>query len=43
MRDWFAAAGLGLDRIERLEGGELTVILWRAVRPGVASEQQVAA
>ena len=43
MRDWFAAAGLTLDRIERLEGGELTVILWRAVRSGVVHEQKVAA
>ena len=43
MRDWFAAAGLTLDRIERLEGGELTVILWRGVRPGAVRQQQVAA
>lgn len=32
MRGWFAAAGLELDRIERLEGGALTVILWRGVK-----------
>ncbi len=43
MRDWFAAAGLTLDRTERLEGGELTVILWRAVRAGLTRQQQVAA
>ena len=34
MRGWFSAAGLELDRIERLGGGELTVILWRGVKPG---------
>ena len=28
--------GLELDRIERLGGGELTVILWRGVKPGAA-------
>jgi ArsR family transcriptional regulator len=28
MRTWFAAAGLKLDRVEHLEGGELTVTLW---------------
>jgi len=43
MRDWFAAAGLELDQVERLEGGELTVILWRAVRPGAVLRQRVAA
>ncbi|WP_294003396.1 metalloregulator ArsR/SmtB family transcription factor [Sphingomonas sp.] len=42
MRGWFAAAGLKLDRIERLEGGELTVILWRATQP-VAKRQRAAA
>jgi ArsR family transcriptional regulator len=29
MAAWFNAAGLALDRIEHLEGGELTVTLWR--------------
>ena len=43
MRGWFAAAGLELDRTERLEGGELTVILWRAVKPGVARQERAAA
>ena len=32
MRGWFAAAGLKLDRIERLGGGQLTVILWLGVK-----------
>ena len=29
MEDWFAASGLEVDQIEHLEGGELTVTLWR--------------
>ena len=29
---WFAAAGLTLDRVETLEGGELTVKLWLGVK-----------
>jgi ArsR family transcriptional regulator len=43
MRGWFSAAGLELDRIERLGGGELTVILWRGVRPGEAQKERRAA
>lgn len=43
MRGWFAAAGLELDRIERLGGGELTVILWRGHKPGAARQERVAA
>jgi ArsR family transcriptional regulator len=43
MRGWFGASGLELDRIERLEGGELTVILWRGVKPGLARHERVAA
>src|SRR5688572_9173912 len=43
MRGWFGAAGLSLDRIERLGGGELSVILWRGVKPGAASEERAAA
>lgn len=43
MRGWFAAAGLELDRIERLGGGELSVILWRAVKPAAADRERVAA
>ena len=33
MAGWFAAAGLAIDRVEHLEGGELTVTLWRGVKP----------
>ena len=43
MRGWFAAAGVDLDRIERLGGGELTVILWRGVKAGSANTERVAA
>jgi ubiquinone/menaquinone biosynthesis C-methylase UbiE len=43
MRGWFGAAGLELDRIERLGGGELSVILWRGVKPGAAREERAAA
>ena len=32
MGDWFAAAGLEMDRIQHLKGGELTVTLWRGVK-----------
>jgi ubiquinone/menaquinone biosynthesis C-methylase UbiE/DNA-binding transcriptional ArsR family regulator len=35
MGGWFAAAGLTLDHIEHLEGGELTVTLWRGVKARV--------
>ena len=42
MRGWFTAAGLELDRIERLEGGELTVILWRGVKPVTKREKAAA-
>jgi ArsR family transcriptional regulator len=43
MRGWFSAAGLELDRIERLGGGELSVILWRGNKPAAASEERAAA
>lgn len=33
MVGWFAAAGLETDHVEHLEGGELTVTLWRATKP----------
>ena len=32
MASWFAAAGLKVDEIQHLEGGELTVTLWRGVK-----------
>jgi ubiquinone/menaquinone biosynthesis C-methylase UbiE len=43
IRGWFNAAGLELDRTQRLEGGELTVILWRGAKADVAGEERVAA
>jgi ArsR family transcriptional regulator len=43
MRGWFLAAGLELDRIERLDGGELSVILWRGVKSGAVREERAAA
>ncbi|HET7316184.1 MAG TPA: metalloregulator ArsR/SmtB family transcription factor [Sphingomicrobium sp.] len=35
MAAWFASAGLEVDHIEHLEGGELTVTLWRGAKAGV--------
>ncbi len=32
MRSWFIAAGLAIDEIQHLEGGELTVTLWRGIK-----------
>jgi len=43
MRGWFAGAGLELDRIERLGGGELSVILWRGIKPAAARQERAAA
>ena len=33
MAEWFASAGLETDHVEHLEGGELTVSLWRGIKP----------
>ncbi len=35
MGGWFDAAGLAVDHIEHLEGGELTVTLWRGAKQDV--------
>jgi ArsR family transcriptional regulator len=35
MAQWFAAAGLEVDQVQHLEGGELTVTLWRGVKAAV--------
>lgn len=35
MAGWFEAAGLEMDLVEHLEGGELTVTLWRGAKPGL--------
>jgi ArsR family transcriptional regulator len=34
MAGWFAAADLEVDHVEHLEGGELTVTLWRGAKIG---------
>lgn len=34
MAGWFAAAGLEIDHVEHLQGGELTVTLWRGAKIG---------
>jgi ubiquinone/menaquinone biosynthesis C-methylase UbiE len=41
MAAWYAAAGLDVDHVQHLEGGELTVTLWRGVKAPV--EQRRAA
>jgi ArsR family transcriptional regulator len=35
MAAWFASAGLEVDQVRHLEGGELTVTLWRGVKAAV--------
>ena len=32
MAQWFAAAGLAVDQVQHLKGGELTVTLWRGIK-----------
>jgi len=39
MAAWFASAGLTVDSIEHLEGGELTVTLWRGVKAALAQRR----
>jgi len=34
MAGWFAGAGLEMDQVEHLEGGELTVTLWLGMKAG---------
>jgi len=35
MGGWFASAGLKIDEVQHLEGGALTVTLWRGVKAAV--------
>ena len=35
MAGWFAAAGLVIDDVYHLKGGELTVTLWRGVKAAI--------
>jgi ArsR family transcriptional regulator len=39
MAGWFAAAGLTIDHVEHLEGGELTVTIWRGVKARLPQRQ----
>ena len=43
MAAWFEAAGLAVDHVEHLEGGELTVTLWRGAKQDVPGRQRRAA
>jgi ArsR family transcriptional regulator len=43
MREWFSVAGLGIDHVEHLEGGELTVTLWRGLKGPAQQRRQKAA
>jgi ubiquinone/menaquinone biosynthesis C-methylase UbiE len=35
MAGWFGSAGLEIDQVQHLEGGELTVTLWRGIKAGI--------
>ena len=35
MGGWFGAAGLDVDQVRHLRGGELTVTLWRGVKAAI--------
>ena len=39
MAGWFASAGLEVDEIRHLEGGELTVTLWRGVKAALSQRR----
>lgn len=43
MAGWFSAAGLSVDHVEHLEGGELTVTLWRGLKAGARQRERRAA
>ena len=43
MAAWLAAADLTADHVEHLEGGELTVTLWRGAKAGQPQRQRRAA
>ena len=43
MLGWFNAAGLESDHVEHLQGGELTVTLWRGVKAPRARQERKAA
>ena len=39
MSGWFSAAGLTVDEIRHLKGGELTVTLWRGVKEALSERK----
>jgi hypothetical protein len=39
MAGWFGSAGLEIDCIEHLEGGERTVTLWRGVKAAISQRR----
>ena len=43
MAGWFEAAGLSVDHVEHLEGGELTVTLWRGSKSALPDRKRRAA
>ena len=43
MLGWFGSAGLEADHVEHLEGGELTVTIWRGVKPADVQQERRAA
>jgi len=43
MATWFKAAGISVEQVEHLEGGELTVTLWLGAKAGVRQRQRRAA
>ena len=43
MESWFKAAGIAVDHVEHLKGGELTVTVWRGAKAGVRQRQRRAA
>jgi ArsR family transcriptional regulator len=42
MAGWFIAAGLTIDHVEHLEGGELTVTVWRGVKARLQRQRRAA-
>jgi ubiquinone/menaquinone biosynthesis C-methylase UbiE len=43
MESWFKVAGIAVDHVEHLKGGELTVTVWRGAKAGVRQRQRRAA
>jgi ArsR family transcriptional regulator len=39
MASWFGSAGLEIDHVQHLEGGELTVTLWRGTKTGISQRR----